>query len=178
MADLYLSPLEFDPGQPPGGVVEVDLAKGEERSVGDLHLRFVGFDLEKDGNALARMASGQSFTIAARLEATADGRAETIEALYKVAPGGRAEFPPAALPGGGRVALGGIDASQGRARFLVQTAASATTGTPGRLSLDVTTKPLVQLVWIGVYVVMLGGILALVARVRQLKTLDAIAARG
>jgi cytochrome c biogenesis factor len=49
--------------------------------------------------------------------------------------------------------------------------------TPGRLSLDVTRKPLVQLVWWGVYVALAGGLLAAVARVKQLRVLEAVAAR-
>jgi cytochrome c-type biogenesis protein CcmF len=176
VADLYLSPLEFDPGEPAGQVAQVELAKGEETAVGDLRLRFVGFDLEKEGNALARMASGQSFTIAARLEATQGGETTPVEALYRVQPEGRADFPPSALPGGGRVALAGINATAGTARLLVERAGDAA-ATPARLSLDVTTKPLVRLVWWGVYVVMAGGLLAIAARIRQLKTLDALAAR-
>jgi cytochrome c-type biogenesis protein CcmF len=178
LADLYLSPLEFDPGEPAGRVSELELAKGEEAALGDLRLRFLGFDLEREGNALARMAAGQSFTIAGRLEATAGGAPVPIETLYRVAPGGRADFPPAGLPGGGRIALAGIDASAGKARFLVEVAGGGLAGTPARLSLDVTRKPLVALVWWGVYVAMAGGLLAVVARAQQLRTLDALAARA
>ncbi|MGH7337970.1 MAG: hypothetical protein ACREI7_10345, partial [Myxococcota bacterium] len=131
----------------------------------------------KEGNALARMASGQSFTIAARLEATTLGRTEPVEALYRVQPEGRADFPPVPLPGGGQVALAGINATSGTARLFVERPGGADAGIPGRLSLDVTRKPLVRLVWWGVYVVMAGGLLAIAARIRQLKTLDALAAR-
>ena len=40
-------------------------------------------------------------------------------------------------------------------------------GTPARLSLDVTRKPLMRLVWYGLYVMLAGGILATVQRLRQ-----------
>jgi cytochrome c biogenesis factor len=49
---------------------------------------------------------------------------------------------------------------------------------PARLSLDVTRKPLVSLVWWGMYVIFAGGTLALVARARQLRKLDALPPAG
>jgi cytochrome c biogenesis factor len=45
---------------------------------------------------------------------------------------------------------------------------------PSHLALDVTTKPLISLVWGGLYVVLAGGILAAVNRVRQVRQLDAL----
>ena len=47
--------------------------------------------------------------------------------IYTVQPGGRAEFPPVALPGGGQLALAGINASAGSARLMVESAAGAAT---------------------------------------------------
>ena len=45
---------------------------------------------------------------------------------------------------------------------------SSSSGEPARLSLDVTRKPLIKMVWYGLYVVLAGGLLALAQRVRQL----------
>ena len=39
--------------------------------------------------------------------------------------------------------------------------------TPESLSIDVTTKPLISLVWAGFYVMMLGGILAMIKRAKD-----------
>jgi cytochrome c-type biogenesis protein CcmF len=177
LADLYISPIEFDPGQAAGSFRQLELAKGEETELGDLRLRFVDFDLERDGNALVKMTTGERVTIAALVDVTRDGLTERVEPLFRFARDGNTEFPPLALPGGGLIALGGINATEGRARLLVQ-GAGAEAATPARLSLDVTRKPLVQLVWLGVYIVMMGGLLATVARVRQLVRLDAIPARA
>jgi cytochrome c biogenesis factor len=44
----------------------------------------------------------------------------------------------------------------------------------GRLALDVTSKPLISLVWGGLYVVLAGGILATVNRLRQARQLDTL----
>ena len=38
---------------------------------------------------------------------------------------------------------------------------------PARLSIDVTRKPLIALVWYGLYIVLLGGAIATVHRLRQ-----------
>ncbi len=39
--------------------------------------------------------------------------------------------------------------------------------TPETLSIDVTTKPLISLVWTGFYIMMLGGILAMIKRAKD-----------
>jgi cytochrome c-type biogenesis protein CcmF len=177
LADLYLSPLEYDPGEPAGRFASLELAKGEAGTIGGAEVRFVDFDLEKDGNALAKMASGDVVTIAAVVEITRDGTTETVEPVYRFSQRGSAEFPPTELAGGGRIALGGINASAGTAQLLFDGIGSSA-GRPARLSLDVTRKPLVQLVWGGLYVALAGGLLAMLGRIRQLRTLEAIEARS
>jgi len=175
LADLYLSPLEFDPGRPAGAFTELALAKGERQQLGDLDVRFLGFDLG-GANPMAQMASGGPVTITALLEITRGGVTTAVKPVYRFQSGGQAEFPPAALPGGGRIAIGGIDATGGNVQLLVATAAGGG-GTPAHLSLDVTKKPLIQLVWGGFYVILAGAALAFVARVRQARLLDRLPPR-
>jgi cytochrome c-type biogenesis protein CcmF len=167
LADLYLSPLEFDPGRRPGS-----LAEGEAAALGDVGVRFVGFDMGRDGGAMAQMAAGRPVTIAAVLEITRGGATSRLEPVYRFRSDGQVEFPPLDLPGGGRVALGGIDASSGAVHLLFAELGAGDRGVPARLSLDVTRKPLIQLVWWGFYVILAGGLLAIAARVRQVRLLD------
>jgi len=176
-SDLYLSPLEYDPGQPAGSGGQVQLAKGATGRVGDLEVRFVDFDLEKDGNALAKMAAGELATIAAKLEVRRDGVTEAVEPIYRFDRSGRVEAPAMELASGGRVGVGRINAAQGAVELLF-TGVGEEAGTPARLSLDVTRKPLVQLVWWGVYIVMMGGLLAIIGRIRHVKVLDQLAERN
>ncbi|HEY8022572.1 MAG TPA: cytochrome c-type biogenesis CcmF C-terminal domain-containing protein [Thermoanaerobaculia bacterium] len=161
LKDLYFSPIEYDPGQP-----RVELAKGQLGRMGDLEVRFVSFDLAVAGNALAAMAAGKPVTIGADLEVRRNGKpisAGPIKALYKMDPAsGQVETPPTPLPGGGAIYLAGINASAGAVQLEVTGIQSR-----GKLSLDITQKPLIQLVWGGLYVVLLGGILATVQRIRQ-----------
>jgi len=176
-SDLYLSPLEYDPGGGGGRGGQLQIAKGETARFAGLTVRFVDFDLGDRGAALARMAAGELVTILTQLDVTtADGRTERVVPAFRFAQGGASETIPAPLPDGGRVAVGRLNASAGQVELMFDGLGSGAPE-PARLALDVTTKPLVQLVWWGIYVVMMGGLLATIGRVRQLRTLDAIAAR-
>jgi cytochrome c biogenesis factor len=48
---------------------------------------------------------------------------------------------------------------------------------PARLSVDVTVKPLIALVWWGLYVVLGGGAIATYQRLREQKIVEQLAAR-
>jgi cytochrome c-type biogenesis protein CcmF len=174
LRDLYISPIEFDPGEPPGADQQVELARGETSKNGELEIRFLGFDLEAEGNAMAQMANDEPVTVGAMLEIVrAAGAPQRVEPLYRFRSDGRVETPPAALPGGGSVYLTGINASQGAIQLaLVGVSGPANAGRPPQLSVDVTTKPLINMVWYGLYVVLAGGILAAAHRLRQLRRLE------
>jgi cytochrome c-type biogenesis protein CcmF len=160
--DLYISPIEYDPGQS-----MLELARGASGTSDGIGVRFVGFDLQVDGNALAKMELGQTMTIGADLEVTRGGRTGNVKALYRMNPmDGRVETPPAPLPGGGEVALVGINP----AAESIQLALGS--GQPAKLSIDVTRKPLINLVWYGLYVVLLGGALSTIQRFRQARKLE------
>ncbi|HEX6862860.1 MAG TPA: cytochrome c-type biogenesis CcmF C-terminal domain-containing protein [Thermoanaerobaculia bacterium] len=158
--DLYVSPIDFDPGQP-----QVQLAKGESGQIGGMDIRFVGFDLNAQGNAMAQMSSGGMVTIGTEIEITRNGRATTLKPVYRLNPAnGAVETPPMDLPGGGAIFVSGISASDGAVQFQVSGISN-----PAKLSVDVTRKPLIQLVWYGLYIVLLGGAVATVFRARQVK---------
>ncbi|HET9211670.1 MAG TPA: cytochrome c-type biogenesis CcmF C-terminal domain-containing protein [Thermoanaerobaculia bacterium] len=163
--DLYVSPIEFDPGQP-----RLELAKGQSGQIGDMEVRFVRFNLEMEGNAVAALNAGHSSTVGAELAVTKGGRTFTVTPVYRLNPAsGTVETPPLSLPGGGTITVAGINTGNGAVQL-------ETTGVaaPMKLSIDVTKKPLIQLVWGGLYVVLLGGILAMVQRFRQARVLEGL----
>jgi cytochrome c biogenesis factor len=47
---------------------------------------------------------------------------------------------------------------------------------PAKLSIDVTRKPLIQLVWYGLYIVLLGGAVATFNRLWQVRRREAVLA--
>jgi hypothetical protein len=167
--DLYFSPLEFNPGDSAGNVREVELPKGGEQRFDDLVLTFVDFDMNKEGNALVAMQSGGKVTIGARLLARRGENAEPmpLEPVYIFDASGQVEFPALPLPGGGQVAVAGINASTGSVRLLLDGVGLPAGAKPPELSLDVTAKPLIGLVWYGLYVVLAGGLLAYFERLRS-----------
>jgi cytochrome c-type biogenesis protein CcmF len=176
LRDLYISPLEYDPGQAASDAVTLELKKGQSADAGDVKVRFDGFDLQAEGNALEQMQSGGQVTIGAVLAVERSGApAAAVRPLYRFRSTGEVEAPPLALPGGGQVALRGINASAGAVQLEVAGVGNAATAAvPAKLSLDVTRKPLIQLVWGGLYVVLAGGLLAAAHRIRQVRTLDAL----
>jgi cytochrome c-type biogenesis protein CcmF len=165
--DLYVSPIDFDPGQP-----QVQLAKGESGQIGGMDIRFVGFDLNAQGNAMAQMAAGGMVTIGTEIEITRNGKATTLKPIYRLNPAnGAVDTPPMELPGGGAIFVSGINASDGAVQFQVSGISN-----PAKLSVDVTRKPLIQLVWYGLYIVLLGGAVATVNRLRQARRREAVLA--
>jgi cytochrome c-type biogenesis protein CcmF len=163
--DLYVSPIDFDPGQP-----RLQLAKGESSRVGDIEVRFEGFDLPAEGNAMAAMAAGQPVALGAALTVTRGGQTTVLKPLYRLDPAnGTVETPPAPLPGGGEIFVAGINPSNGAVQLELSGVAN-----PAKLSVDITRKPLIQLVWGGLYVVLLGGILATVQRLREVRVREQV----
>jgi cytochrome c-type biogenesis protein CcmF len=173
LADFYVSPLEYQPGEPAGSGELLALARGESATVGDYQVRFAGFDLGVDGgNALARMAEGAAtVTLGVQVELTGpDGETRQVLPLYRIDQArGMVQTPPVAVPGGGMVRVAGINPAQGQARLTVQglPGMSGEAGKPPSLAVDVTEKPLIQLVWFGLWVILTGGVLAVVNRLRQ-----------
>ncbi|MDY7093533.1 MAG: cytochrome c biogenesis protein CcsA [Acidobacteriota bacterium] len=176
-ADIYISPIEFDPGQPASAVSTMQLAKGDAGTVGDAQVRFVEFDLQVEGNALAQMESGQPATVGAVLEVERGGTTQRLRPLYRFTPDGRVNIEPMPLPGGGQVALTGINATEGGVRLAFAGIGEGTSAAPAKLAVDVTEKPLIKLVWYGLIVILLGGAGATYHRLRQAQMLETIAAR-
>lgn len=165
--DLYFSPIEFDPGRPAQEFLTFELAKGEEREVAGGSIRFIDFDLGVDGNALAQMESGGVVTIGAVLEWVQDGSAQRVLPLYRFNSAGQVQSIPRPLPPGGQIAVAGIDASSGALRLNVAGLGAGDPGAPPKLAVDVTRKPLINLVWWGLYLMLGGGIISTVYRGKQ-----------
>ncbi len=174
LLDLYISPIEFDPGRRAGEPERVEIAKGEAHRIDGAELRFEGFDLNARGNALEQIQSGGPITVGAVLTLERDGAAERVIPLYTFGGQGFVDAPPLALPGGGLVRVAGINATAGAVQLDV--AGFSAGELPPRLALDVTKKPLILLVWIGLGIILSGGLLAMTQRFRQALVLERVAA--
>ncbi len=82
---------------------------------------------------------------------------------------------PAVIPdtGGVSLGLGRIDAEGGTVEVQVLDPwADAAPAEPASLVLDVSTKPLIGLVWLGTILVVVGIVLAMAARSRDIESLE------
>lgn len=163
--DLYISPIEFEPGIPAGGDSRVRLARDESVTLGDATVRFVDFDVSEADHA--QLAASGQVTVAAAVEVVRGGRTEQVRPVFELIPGQGWNSAPAALPGGGSVTLAALSPADGTVVLALSGISSNTAAIPAKLALDVTRKPLIQLVWGGLYLVLLGGLLATVNRFRQ-----------
>jgi cytochrome c-type biogenesis protein CcmF len=171
LLDLYISPHSYEPGAPPRveGTVAL-LRKGEETSLSGVGVKFVGF--AADGSH----SEGGTFTIGSKLEVTAGGRTAEVTPQFIVSMGGpdgeRMENPESPLPGTekGRVRVRRISPGDGAIElelFGLDPNGDLKPAIPETFSMDVTTKPLIVLVWTGFYVMMLGGLLAMLKRAKD-----------
>ncbi|HBL28169.1 MAG TPA: hypothetical protein DD490_15150 [Acidobacteria bacterium] len=158
LQDFYVSPIELDPGES----AEVALAQGTSSRIGDREFRFDSFELQAEGgNAMAAMAAGKPINIVTRVTVTQEGKSETVQPVYAFNPAtGEVSNPMVALASGGTLSVGGIVPMNGTVQLLFN---------KPLLSIDVTRKPLIQLVWYGFYVVLIGGTIALVFRLREMQ---------
>jgi cytochrome c-type biogenesis protein CcmF len=156
LQDYYVSPIEIDPGE----AGTIDLAQGRQDRLGDRQVRFDGFELQAEGgNAMAAMAAGRPITIVTKVTVTRDGKTETVQPVYRFNPAtGEVDNPMTSLASGGTVLVAGIVPMNQTVRLQIN---------EPRLSIDVTRKPLIKLVWYGFYVVLFGGLIALTHRFRE-----------
>ena len=163
LQDFYVSPIEVDPGT--GG--QLELAQDGEGRLGDRQVHFEGFELQAEGgNAMAAMAAGQPITIVTRVTVTRGGRTETVQPVYRFNPAtGAVDNPMVALASGGTLSVGGIVPINRTVQLQLN---------EPRLSIDVTRKPLIKLVWYGFYVVLIGGLIATVFRFREARVRERV----
>jgi cytochrome c-type biogenesis protein CcmF len=112
--DVYVAPVEYDPGRPSEHGTTVELAKGESATVGPLRLTFRGFDRGGDHGESGHIVVGAVLAVA-----TGAGEGEIRPILRSTATG--FEGPPVAVDGvpGVTVALTGVNAAAGRVRLQV-----------------------------------------------------------
>ncbi len=169
--DLYVSPQAYEPGAPARqeGSLAV-LRKGEEKSVDGVGVKFLEFTTE------GAHTEGGAFTIGTKLAVTAGGTTSEVTPKFVVVLGGpeeqRFENPLSPLPGtqAGQVRIRRVspnDAAVELELLGLDPAGDLKPAVPETFSIDVTTKPLISLVWSGFYVMMLGGVLSMIKRARD-----------
>jgi cytochrome c biogenesis factor len=159
--DIYISPLDVvgdDPAEK-----GVWFKKGETRQVGQVKYTFIDFD---------RQMGSDMVRIAARLRAEIGGRTVPVRPVFEMnMQSGIPNRIPDYLPGGASVQIVSVDPNTGRVALELPGMGRSQSGTI--LAVEVSTKPFINLVWLGA-IVMLGSVfLSVGRRVLDLKRIPA-----
>jgi cytochrome c-type biogenesis protein CcmF len=158
--ELYLSPIEVEEQARPSEPVW--LAKGQESVIGGTGYTFAGF----------RMEPGAELTVVADVMVRAGDQVTHATPALRVSAGGR-HAQDADLGGGRMLSLAAIDADHGRVAVLLPASQARAVAL-----VDLSTKPLINMVWLGALIVVLGSILAGVRRAGEHTPRVRTAARG
>lgn len=171
-SDFYLAPQEYSPAQPERSGRDIRLLKGTTQSIEGIGFTFRDFNADR-----AAMMRGEK-TVLVLTDVTInppDGSQHDATLRYVFHMDGReAEPEELAIPGvaGGWMRVEAVSPNDGsvilRVRGISKSPADEfQAATAESLSVEVTRKPLISLVWGGFYVLMAGAILALVKRTRE-----------
>jgi cytochrome c-type biogenesis protein CcmF len=110
--DLYISPVEYDPGRPPEDAAMVELGKGETGQLGPLAVTFLGFEM---GGA---HGSGNELSIGAKVEVRSGAQQASLTPRMVSTPQGLSS-EPVPVPGAPGISLQlvGVNANAGRIRL-------------------------------------------------------------
>jgi len=170
--DDYMSPQQYDPGQPERIGRDVQLTKGTTTNIEGTGFTFREFNADRS----AMLQGKKEVLVLTELTITPpDGSKHdvTLRFVYHM-DGGAPEAPDVEIPGhpGGLMRVMAVSPSDGAVALRLRgiskdPAMEHQAATQESLSLEVTRKPLISLVWAGFYVMMSGGILALIKRTRE-----------
>ncbi len=161
--DFYVSPVSFDDAKTEENSLE--LSKGETKIYDGLEITFEDFEYSKD--FMNAMRSGDKMTVGARLKIKYDGKEIVISPKQIVEKKNIRHLPARIYDKNIDVDLAKLDAS-GKIK-LIFSGGEEQTKVSEIFSADVSFKPLVSLIWIGVIVMSIGFIFSIVYRMRESK---------
>jgi cytochrome c-type biogenesis protein CcmF len=154
--DVYISPIEMVGVEDQGRGVW--FSKGETKTVGQVTYTFVDFDRQM----------GEVVRVAARLRAEIGGRTVPVRPMIEI--NMREGIPnriPDYLPGGASVSIANLDPNTGRVALELPGMPRPETGEI--LAVEVSTKPLINLVWAGAVLMLASVFLSAWRRVLDLR---------
>jgi cytochrome c-type biogenesis protein CcmF len=152
--DIYISPLEMVGGAENGGTW---FSPGETKQVGNVKYTFEGFVPEP---------GPEGMKLTANLIADIGGRTVPLKPMMVVTMAdGKRTLTPAYLPSGGTVSIVSGEPSTGRALLSLPGAERAKDSQT--LAVEVSTKPFINLVWIGAIVMLASAFLSAIRRAQD-----------
>ena len=157
--DVYISPLEMVGDEENAEEHALWLAKGETKQVGNVKYTFVDFDRQM----------GDMVRVAAQLRVEIGGRTVPARPVLEMnMTTGSTNRIPDYLPGGGSVQIVAVDPNTGRVALEVP-GMEHTESSNGILAVEVSTKPLINLVWLGAIIMLASVFLTVVRRAMDMK---------
>ncbi|MGQ9525401.1 MAG: cytochrome c biogenesis protein CcsA [Armatimonadota bacterium] len=165
--DLYISPS--GPPQSSGEGKQVMLVQGQQETVAGYTMRFDKF--------VPGSMGGNTVRVGVEVTVSRGGRTERLTPTMVVdMSGGRDTIPASTQDGGLRLSVLGISVDDKAVMLGVEGKAVAP-GARETASVEVSTKPLINFVWLGSVLVILGGLLTVYRRARELGQWEARAAQ-
>ncbi|MEW6050969.1 MAG: cytochrome c biogenesis protein CcsA [Candidatus Zixiibacteriota bacterium] len=160
--DLYLAPEQIEPGNTGESLV---IRKGETKRIGDIELTFDGYDMK--GAHGESMESGMRVAARLAVKIGNDARAVAPALVQEMGTDGSAKVisQPAVIRSSGKeysVTIEQILADQGAVALSIP--GLTDTNTPDRLILDISRKPIINLVWTGAILILFGSLIVYVRR--------------
>jgi cytochrome c-type biogenesis protein CcmF len=171
-ADLYVAPSQYLPAaQAAPGLVQLE--PEQPREVLGYKLIFKQFDIPNRDAMMRGDAPAEVFAV---VEVTGpDGTTATVRPVYRVVAGQAPTSEPVVLPGGATLEMKGLDPAS-RAVQLQLGGVNLSKVDPNdlksRIFVEISLEPGIRLVWAGIIIGLLGGLLALLRRWREARPAD------
>jgi cytochrome c-type biogenesis protein CcmF len=161
--DLYVSPAGYDPERDARRPV---LGQGETTTIGPYTVTFLGFNMDRD----AMMSGTGELKVGAKLTVAFDGQEQEYEPYVQVVSNtttGKQElnYVGVDLPGGAKLTVASLDPNS--RRVMLEGTGNGLDNlpvVPAKGIIAVSVKPLVLLVWLGMGIMVIGGLIALLRR--------------
>ena len=155
--DIYISPLEMVGGDDAGGTW---FAVGETKQVGNVKYTFESF-LPEPGEGKMKLT--------ANVIADIGGRTVPLKPTMEVSmASAQRTMTPAYLPSGGTVSINTADPNNG-GRVMLALPGTERERASQTLAVEVSTKPFINLVWLGAVVMLASAFLSMIRRVLDLR---------
>jgi cytochrome c-type biogenesis protein CcmF len=162
--DFYISPLSYDEGKNKSHRgKEVSLSKGESKVVDGVNFTFNDFDLPDD--FVSKMQSGEKFTLGVNLTADIDGKKYSVDP-QQIMDHGKTINLPAKLENGFIVKIVSIKAA-GSVKLNIISPSDKQVAPKEVFSANISIKPFVSFIWIGVLIMGLGFIFSILYRIKD-----------
>jgi cytochrome c-type biogenesis protein CcmF len=158
--DLYISPIQVIPAEQEAGMSTVTLKKSETVPFEHSKMAFDGYEMADHNQAAGTVE------VYAVIRVIQNGTTHTLKPGIKVS-GQEKQVIPAYLPDTDRmVRIQNIDIDQGTIILAVSQGGSVETQTAEMLAVEVTEKPLINILWLGTIVMICGVATSLINRSR------------